>query len=164
MDALLAGEDTYVTPVGFSDTSEKHSNSPWMVISIVFGVILMVSILCLIIYCWLKRRGSSPKVPLESQYDDIGTVNYNSALVRAVSDNAQEAETCVDGPAVEKVSHHLSSIELSTSSDDSVHNLSVSLLSGDGYEHPYQTIDPENIELHPYSTSESNVYQNTNSN
>lgn len=98
----------------------------------VIGGILIISI-CLNIYCLLKRRERSTivsEIPMEVHYDEIGTINGNSANVRALSNNVLEAEIIVDGPAIGRVRHHLSSIELSTSSEYSAHNSQVHVLVG----------------------------------
>lgn len=102
-----------------------------------------------------------PEIPLEVQYDEIGIIHGNSAGFQALSNSVQEAETSVDGPAVEETYPHSTSLEQNDSSDNSVQSLSTSLLSGNGYENPYQSIDPADIEMHPYSTVWSYLYQNT---
>lgn len=103
-----------------------------------------------------------PEIPIEMQYDEIGNINDNQASILALSNSVQEAETSVDGPSVEETDSHSTPLEHNGSSDNSVQSLSTSLLSGDGYEHHYQSIiDLADIEIHPYSTVESYLYQNT---
>ncbi|CAG2195685.1 unnamed protein product [Mytilus edulis] len=87
-------------------------------------------------------------VPLEVQYDEIGNINFMSRL----QNNARESISSVNLPSLERTSNIISSSEKSSSSNSSEHIQSISLLYEDGYEHPYQTIDLESIELHPYST------------
>ncbi|CAC5380188.1 unnamed protein product [Mytilus coruscus] len=155
--------DIQVQSAYFSYKSEKYCNSGWKIVGSLFGGILILSI-CLNIYCLLERKRRSrmvPEIPLEVQYDEIGIINDNSANIQALSNSVQEAETIVDGPAVEETYPHLTSLEHNDSSDNSVQSLSMSLLSGDKYENPYQSIDPADIEMHPYSTVGSYLYQNT---
>ncbi|VDI58039.1 Hypothetical predicted protein [Mytilus galloprovincialis] len=155
--------DIQVQSAYFSYKSEKYCNSGWKIVGSLLGGIIILSI-CLNIYCLLKRKRLSrmvPEIPLEVQYDEIGIIHGNSAGIQALSNSVQEAETSVDGPTVEETYPHSTSLEQHDSSDNSVQSLSTSLLLGDGYENPYQLIDPADIEIHTYSTVGSYLYQNT---
>lgn len=115
-------------------------------------------------YCLLERKRFSrlvPEIPLEVQYDEIGIIHGNSAGIQVLSNSVLEAETSIDRPAIEETYPNSTSLEQNDSSDNSVQSLSTSLLSGDGYENPYQSIDPADIEIHLYSTVGSYLYQNT---
>ncbi|CAC5378823.1 CNTN1 [Mytilus coruscus] len=153
------------TYLPFADSNRKpqrYSASCWQIMGSLFGGSLFFSI-CWNIYCFLRRKknsGIDTNIPLEVQYDEIGNVNFTSANIQVLRNNTQESVSSVDLPALEEINNTLS-LEKSSSSDSSVQSQSISLLSGDGYEHPYQTVDPENIGMHPYSTVWSNLYQNT---
>ncbi|CAC5383246.1 unnamed protein product [Mytilus coruscus] len=128
-----------------------------------FGGSLFFSI-CWNIYCFLRRKkksGIDTNIPLEVQYDEIGNINFTSANIQVLQNNTQESVSNVDLPGLEGINNTFSSLEKSNSSDSSVQSQSISLLSEDGYEHPYQTIHPGNIVMHLYSTVWSNLYQNT---
>ncbi|XP_063411438.1 hemicentin-1-like [Mytilus trossulus] len=147
----------------FNNKPQKYCNSGWKIMGILFGGILIISI-CLNIYCLLKRKSLSrmvPEIPHEMQYDEIGNINDNQASILALSNSVHQAVTSVDGPYVEEADSHLTPLEHNDSSDNSVQSLSTSLLCWDGYEHPYQSIDPADIEIHPYRTIGSYLYQNT---
>lgn len=149
--------------LGFSKKSEKYCDSDWKIVGSLFGGFFIISI-CLNIFCLLKRKRSSrmvPEIQLEVQYNEIGFSNNNHASFLSLSNSVQEVETSVYGAAVEETYPQSTSLKQNDSTDNSVQSLSTSLLSGDGYEHPYQSIDPADIEIHPYSTVESYLYQNT---
>ncbi|CAC5380205.1 unnamed protein product [Mytilus coruscus] len=157
--------DVKVKPANFSDTPRQLYSYGWQITGILLGGSLIFSI-CLHIFCLLKRKANLvlvSEIPLEVHYSEVGTLNYNSASIQTLTNNAQETVTVTsfDGPAVERTNSHVSALKLGSSSSDSVQSLSISLLNDDGYENPYQMIDPDDIEIYPYSIVWSNLYQNT---
>ncbi|CAC5393285.1 unnamed protein product [Mytilus coruscus] len=143
--------------------SMSFVNSSWQILGSLFGGSLFISLFWNI-YCFLKRKKNSgihTIVPLEVQYDEIGDINFTSANIQVLQNNARESISSVNLQGLERTSNICSSLDKSSSSDSSEHSQSISLLNEDGYEHPYQTIDLGNIEMHPYTTVWSNLYQNT---
>lgn len=108
-----------------------------------------------------KNSGIVSETPLEIHYDEIGTIHDNSASIQVLSNNAQGAVSIPERHAFERVNSHVSDFEQEISSETSLQGFSNSLLNEDGYEHSYETINPENIEIHPYSTVWYNIYENT---
>ncbi|CAC5393277.1 unnamed protein product [Mytilus coruscus] len=138
-------------------------NSSWQILGSLFGGGLFISIFWNV-YCFLKRTKNSgihTIIPLEVQYDEIGDINFTSTNMQVLQNNSQESISSVNLPSLERTSNITSSLEKSSSSDSSEHSQSMSLLNEDGYEHPYQAIGLGNIEMHPYTTIWSNLYQNT---
>lgn len=140
------------------DSSSPPYRSHWQIISISFGgsLILIVS---LATFCLLKRKASSrlaSEIAPRVQYDEIGTISFNSASIQIPTTNEQEVVTDDDGQVVEINTSQVLSLEHENSSDGSVQSISMSVLNGDDYEHPYQMINTENIEIHAYSTVCSN--------
>lgn len=112
----------------------------------------------------MKRKRNSrivSEIPLEIHYDEIGTIHNNSASIQVSSNNGQEAVRSPERHAFERVNSHVSDLEQEISSENSLQSLSNSLLNEDGYEHSYDSINPENIEIHPYNTVWYNNYENT---
>lgn len=101
-----------------------------------------------------KNSVNGLEIPPEGHYYEIETINDTSASIQGVPNNVQEPETCVDILL-------LHSTDSLVSSESSVLSLSNKLHNENGYENPYQTIDFENIEMHPYSIVTSQMYQNT---
>ncbi|VDI51396.1 Hypothetical predicted protein [Mytilus galloprovincialis] len=138
-------------------------NYGWYIVGSLFGGSFILSI-CLNIYCLVKRKKSSgivSETPLEIHYDEIGTIHDNSESIQVLSNNAQGAVSIPERHAFERINSHVSDFEQEISSETSLQSLSNSLLNEDGYEHSYETINPENIEIHPYSTVWYNIYENT---
>lgn len=108
-----------------------------------------------------KNSGIVSEIPLEIHYDEIGTIHDNSASIQVLSNNAQGTVSSPESHAFERVNSHVSDFEQEISSESSLQSLSNSLLNEDGYEHSYETINPENIEIHPYNTVWYNIYENT---
>ncbi|CAC5383631.1 unnamed protein product [Mytilus coruscus] len=161
--SLLAASLPFGIPAdNNSSKSLSYNSSCWRIMGSVLGGSLLFSIF-LNINCFLKRKKNSgiiSNIQHEVQYDEIGNISFTSANDQFVPNNAQELVTSLDSPVFEG-DNNFSSLEKSSSSDSSVHSLSISLLNEDGYENPYQTIEPGNVEMHPYSTIWSNLYQNT---
>ncbi|CAC5383255.1 DCC [Mytilus coruscus] len=146
------------------DVSCNSKTSDYSVSKLIGSLIgggLILSI-CFNIYILLKRKrivGMVPEILLEGQYDEIGSTVKNSASNQVPSINAQETVTNVDRPASQRTNSDIASFAKWSSTDSSVESLSNTLLNEDGYEHPYQMIDPEHFEAHLYSTRRSNMYQ-----
>lgn len=102
-----------------------------------------------------------PEIQLEGQYDEIGITVDNIANIQVPRVNAQESVPIVVRSASLRTISDKSSFEKGSSTDSSVQSLSNTQLNEDGYEHPYQMIDPERFEAHMYNTIRSNAYQNT---
>lgn len=143
--------------------SWKFYNYGWHIIGVVLGTGFIFSI-CLNVYCLVKRKRNSgmvSEIPLEVHYDEIGTINYTAGNTQVFSNIAQEAATNIGRHAFERINDNVSSLDQEGSSDSSIQSVSILLLNEDEYEHPYQMMNPGNIEKHPYSTIWSNKYQNT---
>lgn len=117
-------------------------------------------------YFFLKRKiksGTASDIPLDVQYDEIGNIEINRDNIQNLRDNVQEPASNIDLSGLEGMVDQLSSFEninsSYSSSDNSVQRLS--MMNDYGYENPYQTVDPENIEIHPYSIVCSYLYENT---
>ncbi|CAC5383250.1 unnamed protein product [Mytilus coruscus] len=146
-----------------SCNSEKYTNHIWQITSSLLGGSLIFSF-CVNIYCLLTRQQKSGivlEIPLEEQHYEIGPINDNNANIQGIPNHLQETVTSVDRPASQSANSNASSFQNVSSSGSSVPSLSNLLLNEDGYENPYQMIDHENIEMHPYSIITSNMYQNT---
>ncbi|CAC5393251.1 unnamed protein product [Mytilus coruscus] len=108
-------------------------------------------------FCWVKRAKKLNAVLQTSQehnYDEIRTLNYNNDIFDQIS-NVAEVN-------IESVSSIIESNDIIpradiVSSDDS----SSTKQLGDGYENPYQAINPCDIEMHHYSSIINDNYQNT---
>ncbi|CAC5383258.1 unnamed protein product [Mytilus coruscus] len=143
--------------------SEKYNYHVWQIISSLLGGILILSI-CLNIHFLLRRKknsGTVLEIPPEGQYYEIGPINDSSVRIQGEINNVQEAVIRVDRSASQSTNSITSSFQNKGSSESSVQSLSNKLPNEDGYENPYQTIDPENIEMHPYSIVTTQMYQNT---
>ncbi|CAG2222610.1 unnamed protein product [Mytilus edulis] len=155
--------DVQVKSANVSYKSGIFYNYGWYIVGSLFGGSFILSI-CLNIYCLVKRKRNSgivSEIPLEIHYDEIGTIHDNSASIQVLSNNAQGTVSSPESHAFERVNSHVSDFEQEISSETSLQGLSNSLLNEDGYEHSYETINPENIEIHPYSTVWYNIYENT---
>ncbi|VDI19404.1 Hypothetical predicted protein [Mytilus galloprovincialis] len=108
-------------------------------------------------------KNCASDIPLDVQYDEIGNIEINRDNIQNLRDNVQEPASNIDLSGLEGMVDQLSSFEnissSYSSSDNSVQRLS--MMNDDGYENPYQTVDPENIETHPYSIVCSHLYENT---
>lgn len=118
------------------------------------------------IYFFLKRRkklGIVEDIPLDFRYDEIGNFEIPSTNIQDLRENVQEPANIIDLSGLEGRAYQISSFEKNSSSVSSSDSLvqSLSMINEDGYENPYQTIDPENIEIHPYSIVCSQLYENT---
>lgn len=135
------------------------------IVGSILGGSLLLSII-LHVYVFLKRKnklGIASNIPLDVQYDEIGNIKITSANVHDLPDNVQEPTSTIDLSDLEGMADQLSSFEKISSSVSSSNSSvqSLSMINEDGYENPYQTVDPENIEIHPYSIVCSNLYENT---
>lgn len=94
----------------------------------------------------------------EEHYDEIGTINYNNVVFEPRTDVSQgnNVMNIVAGDC-----DNLLRVGSERSEESSLESLTGITQSGDGYENPYQSINHENIEMHPYSIIASNNYQNT---
>lgn len=116
------------------------------------------------LYCFLKRKnnqGNALDMPHAVQYDEIDNIHITNGNIHDLTINTQEPVNSINSPVFDGMAIELSSFEKMSSSDSSVQCLSISTVNEDGYEHPYQTVDPGNIEMHPYSIVCSHLYENT---
>lgn len=126
----------------------------------IVGGILICSIASNI-YCYLKRKtrvNVMLETPLEEHYDEIGTINYNNMVFEPTTDITQASNIMLRD---NEDSDILLRVEPESSKESSLERLTGFSQSGDGYENPYHSINPENIEMHPYNCIGSNMYQNT---
>ncbi|CAG2249571.1 CD56 [Mytilus edulis] len=133
-----------------------------------FSVKLMLRVggivICSIVsntYCYLKRN-TRVNVMLETypaeHYDEIGTINYNNVVFETPTDVPQENDRI---HRVDSGSDLLLRIDTESSEESVMQRLADFSQCGDGYEHPYHSINPESIEMHPYCSIGSNMYKNT---
>ncbi|CAC5355919.1 unnamed protein product [Mytilus coruscus] len=94
----------------------------------------------------------------EEHYDEIGTISYKHIVCEPTTNVTQENYNHMSIIAVD---NDILRVESESSEESSLERLTGFSLSGDGYENPYQSINPENIEMHPYSSIVSNIYQDT---
>lgn len=116
------------------------------------------------LHCFLKRKnnqGNALDLPHAVQYDEIDNIHITSGNIHHLSINMQEPVNSISSSGFEGMAIELSSSDKMSSSDSSVQRLSISPVNDDGYEHPYQTVDLGNIEMHPYSIVCSHLYENT---
>ncbi|CAC5383259.1 unnamed protein product [Mytilus coruscus] len=109
----------------------------------------------------VEMEGIVLEIPLEGQYYEIGSINDDNASTQGIPNHLQKSVVSVDRPTSQSTISNDYSVENVSSSEMLVPRLSNLPLNEDGYKNPYQTIDHANIELHPYSTITSNMYQNT---
>ncbi|CAC5355920.1 unnamed protein product [Mytilus coruscus] len=156
------GEDTFSVKLLAKDYDFKTQSGygSWLAIVCLVGGIIICSIASNI-YCYLKRR-SRINVMLETyqedHYDEIGTINYNNVVFEQTADVTRENN---DISRVTGYSDIPLSVESESSKESSLERLTGFSQSSDGYENPYQSINPENNEMHTYSNLVSNIYQNT---
>lgn len=126
------------------------------------GSLVGVLALCLIIshlYCCSKRDTKSRvELSTEVQYDEIGTINYSNFIVDpiiVVSDGNQGTSSRISD-------NNDGSIRDDTENSDESSFIQTDLTqSGVDYENSYQRLNPENIEVRPYSNIMSNNYENS---
>lgn len=127
------------------------------------GGILILSI-CFNIYIFLRRKNNSEIIlesPPEGQYYEIGPINDSSASIQDDIHSVPEAITSVERSVSQSTNSAISTFEKESSLESSLQSISNKLPNEDGYENPYQIIDPGNIEMHLYSIVTSQMYQNT---
>ncbi|CAC5393254.1 unnamed protein product [Mytilus coruscus] len=127
----------------------------WIIMGSLVGGILIFCV-CSHIYCCLKRAktcsSNNLQITQEDNYDEVDTLNYNNVIFDHIANDADN----------DNVSSIIESNDIVlrddvVSSDDS----SSIKQSGDGYENPYQAINPCDIDMHHYSSIFSCSYQNT---
>lgn len=91
-------------------------------------------------------------------YDEIETIDYNNVVFEPSTEVTQENNIM---PGVSGESDIRQGVESESSEENSSERLTDVSQSDDGYENPYQSINPENIDTHPYSGVVSNLYQNS---
>lgn len=145
---------------------EKNNCNIWKIISTLIGGILILSTR-LNIHFLLRRKKKSetvleiPHEQAEGQYYEIEPIDDSSASVQGDINSAQESVTTFGRSASQGTNSSMSSFQNKSSSESPVQSISNNLPNEGGYENPYQTINPENIEMHPYSIVTSQMYQNT---
>lgn len=129
----------------------------WITIGSLLGGILIICVWSHI-YCYLKRektcRSNINQITPGDNYDEVEHLNYNNVIFDNVHNDAN-----MNNDNVSSIIENNDIILRAdvNSSDDS----SSIKLSGDGYEHPYQTINLSDIEMHHYTSIVSCNYQNT---
>ncbi|CAC5383227.1 unnamed protein product [Mytilus coruscus] len=158
MDGKLYQEEQFMVFYKDDDfTSTFAYGYCWIIMgSIVGGVVLLCG--WSHIYCCLKRAKTCSsnihQITPEDNYDEVETLNYNNVMFDHVPNdvdmNNDNVSSIIDNNDIMLRADVVSS-------DDS----SSFKQSGDGYENPYQAINPCDIEMHHYSSIVSCNYQNT---
>ncbi|CAC5378825.1 NCAM [Mytilus coruscus] len=128
----------------------------WQIMGSIVGVVVL---LCGYshLFCSLKRGKTMSEIlhiNPDSNYDEVEALNYNNAIFDHPANDAD-----INGDNVSSIIDN-NQIMLRAdivSSDDS----SSFKQSGDGYENPYQSINPCDNDMHHYSNIVSYNYQNT---
>lgn len=122
----------------------------------IIGVIVL-SCVCSHIFCYIRRGKTMSEIlhlNPDDNYDEVETLNYNNVMFDHVSNNTNINNDNVSSIIESNDIILRADVE---SSDDS----SSIKQSGDGYENPYQAINPCDIDMHHYSNIVSSNYQNT---
>ncbi|CAC5393281.1 unnamed protein product [Mytilus coruscus] len=119
------------------DDEDSHTTSPLVVTS--SG-------------CKNHERDSSHKS--DNNYDEIGTLNYNNAIFDHIANDTEMNNDNVSN-IIESNDIILRANVASSDNSSSIKQ------SDDGYENPYQAINPCDIDMHHYSSIVSCNYQNT---
>ncbi|XP_071126627.1 uncharacterized protein [Mytilus edulis] len=157
------GDETFSVKLMVKENKFKSKSEyepSWLLMGCVFGGMVICSIGSNI-YCYMKGK-TRVNVMLETypeeHYDQIGTINYNNVAFEPRTDVTQENN---DTSRIDGDSDILLRVESESSKESSLERLTGISQSSDGYENPYQSINPGNIEIHLYSNLDSNIYQNT---
>ncbi|VDI24677.1 Hypothetical predicted protein [Mytilus galloprovincialis] len=159
------GEETFSVKLMAKENKFKSKSGygpGWLLMGCSVGGIVICSI-CSNIYCYIKgtkRVNVMLQTYPEEHYDEIGTMNYNNVVFEPTTDVTQENND-ISRVAGDIDTDILLRVESDSSKESSSEKLTGFSQSSDGYENPYQSINPENIEIHPYSSLDSNIYQNT---
>lgn len=153
----------------FSDNEFESPYEYGSGLLVICGVVggIVICIIASNICCYRKRK-TRDNVILEiyqeehyHDYDEIGTIKYNNVVFEPTTDDKHVKQENNGMPGVSGVSDIRLGVESESSEESSLESMTGVSQWDDGSEYPYQSVNTENIKMHPYSSIVSNLYQNT---